>query len=105
LRKSAWPKQLLSKSVIKVFEIYCYFTGGSGLGHCFCRTVKGGDLLNNWKEKESGLHKNSSTESKVDETKTVSEKSSDYKLDQALADTFPASDPLPWTSDLGEDTS
>ena len=62
--------------------------------------------MNNRKEKESGLYKNSLTENKVvDETKAVSEKSKDDKLDQALADTFPASDPLPWTSDPSEDTS
>jgi hypothetical protein len=72
----------------------------------FFSFVRGGDFMNNRKEKESGLYKNSLTENKVvDETKAVSEKSKDDKLDQALADTFPASDPLPWTSDPSEDTS
>ncbi len=61
--------------------------------------------MSNWKEKESGVYKNSSTEGKVDEAKAMSEKSKDDKLDQALADTFPASDPLPWTSDVTEDIS
>ena len=61
--------------------------------------------MNNRKEKESGSYKQSSSEKKVDENKSASKKSNDYKLDQALADTFPASDPLPWTSDPIEDTS
>ena len=61
--------------------------------------------MNNRKEKERGPYKQSSSEKKVDENKSASKKSNDHKLDQALADTFPASDPIPWTSDPSEDTS
>ncbi len=51
--------------------------------------------MNTSKEKESGLYKQSHH----------AKRAKDEKLDQALADTFPASDPIPWTSDVDKAAS
>jgi len=51
--------------------------------------------MNNSKEEESRLYKQLH----------YAKRAKDEKLDQALADTFPASDPLPWTSDVSKAAS
>ena len=56
--------------------------------------------MTNLKEEVSGKQKTSSSEKEELETQADSETFFDDKLDQALADTFPASDPIPWTSDV-----
>ena len=47
----------------------------------------------------SGKQKTSSSEIEELETQADSETIYEDKLDRALADTFPASDPIPWISD------
>ena len=57
----------------------------------------------NWvrslKEEIGGKQKKSSSEIEELETQADSETFFEDKLDRALADTFPASDPIPWISD------
>ncbi|MCI0453563.1 MAG: hypothetical protein L0Y68_01035 [Candidatus Dadabacteria bacterium] len=57
------------------------------------------------KGKKTGPRKQSSSKKVVDATQGNSERLREDKLDKALADTFPASDPLPWTSDVKKSAS
>lgn len=61
--------------------------------------------MKNLKKKKTGRHKQSSSRKGVDATQCDSEQLSEDKLDEALANTFPASDPLPWTSDVRKTAS
>lgn len=51
-------------------------------------------------EEVSGKQKKSSPKREELETQADSETIYEDKLDRALADTFPASDPIPWISDV-----
>ena len=58
--------------------------------------------MKNLKKKKTGRHKQSSSRKGADVTRCDSEQLSEDKLDEALTNTFSASDPLPWTSVSGK---
>ncbi len=66
---------------------------------------RGGYSMKSLKGKKTGPRKQSSSKKVVDATQGNSERLREDKLDKALADTFPASDPLPWTSDVKKSAS
>jgi hypothetical protein len=56
--------------------------------------------MKNLKGKRTGRRKQSFSGKGVGVNKGALEQFIDDKLDQALADTFPASDPIPWISEV-----